>query len=260
MSNIHDAGRLLYLSKARCQLTGKKGRRLFNNSRGEYDLLLQKYFGDEDFKRDVLLLAEAYEVRIVSVTSDGLQLVSQCADAMWATTIGDYKLRLGKADIPSSRLLIIHLAIAMVVFPEAEDLEAPVEDLGVLTVADTLKVLERFSKGAQSLAPDDELLAPLEGNALSEFADLSPLRPDSNNRNADSWVGLTNRVIDHLHASDYLRIFTRGDDLDTEWRVTESYQAAFAQSAMWLFNRFRELQQVANETTLLEDSGETKTQ
>ncbi|CAE6916090.1 hypothetical protein ACOMICROBIO_NCLOACGD_02449 [Vibrio sp. B1ASS3] len=244
MNDVRDAMRLIYLTQAGSQLKGKKGRMIMRSNVDEYRKLMQRYHGEEGFRHLVGQMIEAADMQLLNANSERLQISSASADAMWATTASDYKLRLGKADIPTSRLLIIHLAIAMVFFPEAEDLEAEPEDLGVLTVSDTLRELEKFAKAAEALEVDDELLNQQELNALTDFAELPPLRPDSSEKNADSWVGLINRVIDHMVDSHYLippRKVEEGSE--PEYWMTRAYQHSFKEGAKYLFDRFRILKQ-----------------
>lgn len=244
MNTVHDAARLIYLTQAGCQLSGKKGKKVVRSNEQEYSQLMQRYYGDEDFRQMVVQMLEAAEMQILHANSERLQISSASAESMWATTITDYKLRVGKADIPTARLLIVHLAIAMVLFPEAEDLDAEPEDLGVLTVSDTLRELEKFASAAKNVAEDDDLLYPKERSALMDFAELPQVRPDSSDKNADSWVGLINGVIDHMVESRYLippRKVEEGAEI--EYWSTRAYQCSFKEGAKFLFDRFRLLQQ-----------------
>lgn len=244
MSEVRDAMRLIYLTLAGSQLNGKKGKMILRSNEEEYRILMQHYHGDEGFRHIVVQMIEAAEMQILHANSERLQISSASADAMWAVTVSDYKLRLRKTDIPTARLLIIHLAIAMVFFPEAEDLDAEPEDLGVLTVSDTLRELEKFAKAAKNLEADDELLNQQELNALTDFAELPSVRPDSSERNGDSWVGLINRVIDHMVESQYLIPPRKVEEgFEPEYWLTRAYQYSFKEGAKFLFDRFRLLKQ-----------------
>ena len=244
MNDARDAMRLIYLAQAGSQLKGKKGRMIMRNNMDEYRLLMQRYHGEEEFRITVGQMIEAGDMQLLNANSEGLQLSSANADAMWATTVSEYKLRLGRTEIPTARLLIIHLAVAMVCFPEPEDLDAEPEDLGVLTVGDTLQELDKFAKAAKALEEEDEILHFQERSALIDFAKLPPMRPDSSDRNADSWVGLINRVIDHMVETQFLIQQRHMEDGgEPEYWVTRSYQRSFKEGAKFLFDRFRTLKQ-----------------
>lgn len=244
MNDVCDAMRLIYLTQPGGQLKGRKGRSILRNNMEEYRVLMQRYHGEDAFRLMVGQMIEAGEMRLLNAGGERLQISAASADAMWATTASDYKMRVNKSEFPTARLLIVHLAIAMVCFPESEDLDAKPEDLGVLTVSDTLQELEKFTKAAEKLEDEDDLLHPLERNALTDFAELPPRRPDSNDRNADSWVGLINGIIDHMVETHYL-IDQRNtkEGCEPEYWVTRSYQHSFKEGAKFLFDRFRILKQ-----------------
>ena len=286
MNDVYDAMRLIYLTQAGGQLKNRKGRAILRHNMEENRVLMQRFHGDQNFRLMVEQMIKAGEMQLLNARGEGLQISSASVDALWATTVSDYKLRLGKSDIPTARLLIVHLAIAMVCFPESEDLDAEPEDLGVLTVSDTLQELEKFSKAANRLEDEDELLHALERNALKDFAELPVQRPDTSDRNSNSWVGLIsegsiprsllrffgvsrsrenyppiliprsllrgssfNRVIDHMVETQYLIPRKVDERNEPEYRVTRSYQNSFKEGAKFLFDRFRVLKQEFDQNT-----------
>ncbi|WP_163833689.1 hypothetical protein [Spartinivicinus ruber] len=231
-----QANRLIYLSL----IYSNGNKRALSPYSEEMTELLQKFRSSEPFQKLVESGLKAMELQILTITNEGLRLSARNATSFFATTLTDYGKMLARTDNKAADLLCVHCAIATALFPNETDLDAPVEDLGVVMVDDIIQVLRRFADQEQKLAPDDDIFDPQVRTAAQRIRELPEENPDSKRSGAGaSWLALINRVLEHLVSTDYLLAFDDHQEETIEYRPTPAYQAALRQAAVYAFHSFR---------------------
>ncbi|MDE1460841.1 hypothetical protein [Spartinivicinus poritis] len=234
--SFHQANRLIYLSL----IYSNGNRRALSQYMEEMTELLQKFRSSEPFQQLVEAGLKAMELQILTITNDGLRLSARHANSFFATTLTDYGKMLARSDNKAADLLCVHCAIATALFPNETDLDAPVEDLGVVMVDDIIQVLRRFADQEQKLPAEDDILDPQVRTAAQRIRELPEENPDSKRAGAGaSWLALINRVLEHLVSTDYLLAFEDHQEEAIEYRPTPAYQAALRQAAVYAFHSFR---------------------
>ncbi|MCX4029685.1 hypothetical protein H0A36_13010 [Endozoicomonas sp. SM1973] len=234
--SFQQANRLIYLSL----IYSNGNRRALSQYMEEMTELLQKFRSSEPFQQLVEAGLKAMELQILTITSDGLRLSARHANSFFATTLTDYGKMLARSDNKAADLLCVHCAIATALFPNETDLDAPVEDLGVVMVEDIIQVLRRFADQEQKLPAEDDILDPQVRTAAQRIRELPEENPDSKRAGAGaSWLALINRVLEHLVSTDYLLAFEDHQEDVIEYRPTPAYQAALRQAAVYAFHHFR---------------------
>lgn len=231
------ANRLIYLSL----MHSSGNKRALSQHADEMNELLQKFRSSEPFQKLVETGLKAMELQILTLTSEGLRLSACNANSYFATTLTDYGKMLARTDNKAADLLCVHCAIATAFFPNETDLDAPVEDLGVVLVDDIMQILRRFADQERHLSADDDLLDPQVRTAAQRLRELPEENPDSKRSGAGaSWVAIIKRVLEHMVSTDYVLAFEDHQD-GLEYRPTPAYQAAIRQAAVYAFHAFRDV-------------------
>ena len=236
--DIHATNRLIYFSLAHS--TGRRS--LVQQHREEIRSLVQKFQSDSEFRETVESGLSAMELQLLDVQDDGLRLSSRNSGSLFASTLSDYGKRIGRDELKAAELLLVHSAVAAALFPTENDLDAPVEDLGVVTPGDVVELLRRFSAAEAVGRPEDADLFPeAVRTAIQRFRELPEENPDRKRLGAgNSWVELIQIVLRHLVDSGYL-LSVEDRPGEIEFRPTPSYQASLRQATVAAYHNFREL-------------------
>ena len=234
---LFQVNRLIYLSLALNQ--GKKA--LVARYQSEMEALVQKYQAEDSFRQLVATGLEAMSLQVVMWDDMGLHLSATGPDALFAMTVSDYSRLLGRSDLKAGEILAIHCAVATAFFPMADDLEAPVEDLGVIVTGDVIEILRRFARAESALDDADPFFHPGMRTVAQRLRDLPEENPDSRRSSGGhAWKELIDLVMKHLVETGYLLQF---DDLgeDVEYRPTPVYQSALRQGMLHTWEAFQKL-------------------
>ena len=237
IKTIYQANRLIYLSLAYSH--GK--RNLLFQHQAEMEELVQKFQAEDTFRQVVAEGLKAMELQLLALEDNGLRLSSKKAESLFAMTVTDYSRLLARNDLKAADILCIHSAIATTFFPTESDLEAPVEDLGVIILGDVMDILRRFSMTEKD--GDDEskeLLHPQIRTVAQRLREMPEENPDiKRSGGGNSWKELVNLVIKHMVETGYLLSFEeRGEEV--EYRPTPAYQTAMRQGMVYTFHAFRD--------------------
>ena len=237
MENSYEIARLVYLSLA--YSNGNK--RIISDHRTELMELLQRFQAEEAFHQAVLENLRGMELQLLEVESTALRLSARNASSFFATTLTDYGKMLGRASLKAGELLCVHCAVATAFFPTESDLDAPVEDLGVIVAGDVIDILRLFAAGEETMDPEDEILHPEVRTAAQRLRELPEENPDSKRAGGgNSWLELITRVLEHMVSTGYLLEFEAAED-EIEYRPTPAYQSAMRTASVYAFHAFREL-------------------
>lgn len=233
---INQINRLIYLSLA--YSNGSK--RIVTENQNEAVELVQKFQADDLFQQGVLEGLKAMEIQFLDIDTKGLRLSSRQAGSFFASTLTDYGKMLARNEMKTADLLCVHCAIATVFFPTEVDLDAPVEDLGVVMVEDVMDILKRFAYAEKNLDAKDELIHPNVRTAARRFLEIPEENPDSRRAGSgNSWLELINRVLEHMVSTGYILAFEEHPG-ELEFRPTPSYQVAMKHAAVNAFHSFRD--------------------
>ncbi len=233
---IYQVNRLIYLSLAHCG--GNK--RIVSHNNKEMQELMQRFQAEESFRKLVDKSLAAMELRLLAFEEGGLRLSASSSNSLFASTITDYGKILARSDLKAADILCIHCAIATAFFPMESDLDAPVEDLGVILVDDIVEILRRFALEEDTLSEDDDLFHPNVRTAAKRIRELPEENPDiQRSGGGHSWLELINRVIEHMVDTGYLLSFKENGEI--EYRPTPSYQTALREGLVYTFHAFREI-------------------
>jgi len=237
MEMITEVNRLIYLSLA---YSGGNKRIVTQNST-EMTELVQRFQADDAFRRAVDAGLKALSLRLLALDEGGLRLSAQNAESFFATTLTDYGKLLARSDLKAADVLPVHCAIAAAFFPAAVDLDAPVEDLGAIVMADVIQILRRFAQAATSLPDDDERLHPQVKTVAERLCELPEENPDRLRAGSgNSWVDIIDRVLEHMVETGYLLSF-RDTPGEVEYRPTPAYQTAMREGIVYSFHAFRDI-------------------
>jgi hypothetical protein len=235
--NLYPIMRFIYLSLA--YSSGQK--RLVRQHQEELTALVQRFQAQAEFRQAVETGLNAMELKLLGLEENGLRLSAQSAGGFFALTLTDYGKMLARSDLKAADVLCVHCAIATAFFPTEADLDAPVEDLGVIVVSDIVDLLRRFSRAEAQLAADDDRFHPQVRTVGERIRQLPEDNPDSCRSGAgNSWLDLIGRVVDHMVDTGYLLTI---QDLpgELEYRSTPAYQSAIREGAVYTFHLFRDL-------------------
>jgi len=254
MENSYEISRLVYLSLA--YSNGNK--RIIGDHQAELVELLQRFQAEEAFHQAVLENLRGMELQLLEVEPMALRLSARNSASFFAATLTDYGKMLARTPLKAGELLCVHCALATAFFPTEADLDAPVEDLGVIVPGDVIEILRLFARGEETMDPEDEILHPEVRTAAKRLRELPEENPDSKRAvGGNSWLELITRVLEHMVATGYLLVFEEPNG-EVEYRPTPAYQTAMRVAAVYAFHAFRDL--VANEKismTMVENPGET---
>ncbi len=237
MENIYEISRLVYLSLA--YSNGNK--RIVSDHQTELAQLLQRFQAEDAFHQAVLESLRGMELQLLEVEPTALRLSARNSAGFFAATLTDYGKMLGRTPLKAGELLCVHCAVGTAFFPTESDLDAPVEDLGVIVPGDVIEILRIFATAEESMDPGDEILHPEVRTAAARLRELPEENPDSRRAvGGNSWLELIIRVLDHMVATGYLLAFQEGEET-LEYRPTPAYQSAMRTAAVYVFNAFREL-------------------
>ncbi|GAB6143097.1 hypothetical protein [Desulfocicer niacini] len=238
MENIYETSRLVYLSLA--YSNGNK--RIITEHQTELMELLQRFQAEDAFRQAVMENLRAMELQLLEVEPMALRLSSRNSGSFFATTLTDYGRMLARTPLKAGELLCVHCAVATAFFPTESDLDAPVEDLGVIVPGDVVEILRQFAKAEERMDPEDEIFHPEVRTAAGRLRQLPEENPDSKRAvGGNSWLELIIRVLEHLVATGYLLEFQEQGDEVVEYRPTPAYQSAMRTAAVYAFHAFREL-------------------
>ena len=245
MENIYEISRLVYLSLA--YSNGNK--RIITEHQTELMELLQRFQAEDAFRQAVMENLRAMELQLLEVEPMALRLSARNSGSFFATTLTDYGKMLARTPLKAGELLCVHCAVATAFFPTESDLDAPVEDLGVIVPGDVIEILRQFARAEERMDPDDEILHPEVRTAAGRLRQLPEENPDSKRAvGGNSWLELIIRVLEHMVATGYLLEFQEADE-EVEYRPTPAYQSAMRMAAVYAFHAFREL--VADQKTMM---------
>lgn len=236
-NDIFQINRLIYLSLAHSN--GRK--QLVGRHQDEARELIQRYQADLSFQGQVHEGLSALELQVLDVEALALRISALHAGSFFAANLTEYGKVLARNELKAAELLMVHCAVATAFFPSEADLDAPVEDLGIVMVEDVVEVLRRFATAEKSLDEDDDLLHPEVRTAAQRFRELPEENPDSRRAGGGhSWVELIQRVFEHMVETGYLLAFEdRPGEL--EYRPTPAYQAALKCATVYAFHAFRDV-------------------
>ena len=237
MEHIYEISRLVYLSLA--YSNGNK--RIVSDNQTELTELLQRFQAEDAFHQAVLESLRAMELQLLEVEPMALRLSARNSASFFAATLTDYGKMLGRTSLKAGELLCVHCAVGTAFFPTESDLDAPVEDLGVIVPGDVIEILRLFAAAEDRMDPGDEILHPEVRTAAARLRELPEENPDSRRAvGGNSWLELITRVLEHMVATGYLLAFQEGEET-IEYRPTPAYQSAMRAAAVYAFNVFREL-------------------
>jgi hypothetical protein len=234
---VYDTNRLIYLSLA--YSSGVK--RIVSKNSVEMTELIQRFQAQESFRDLVQTALKAMDLRLLAIEDNGLRLSALRVESFFATSLTDYGRLLAKSDLKAADLLPVHCAIATAFFPTESDLDAPVEDLGAVVMADIIDILRRFSRAEAAIGEDDERLHTQIKSVAERLRRLPEENPDRLRAGAgNSWVDLISRVLEHMVDSGYLLSFEETPD-EVEYRPTPAYQTAMREGIVYSYHAFRDI-------------------
>jgi hypothetical protein len=237
MENSYEISRLVYLSLA--YSNGNK--RIVTEHQTELVELLQRFQAEEPFQQAVLESLRGMELQLLEVEPLALRLSARNSASFFAATLTDYGKMLARTPLKAAELLCVHCAVATAFFPTEADLDAPVEDLGVIVPGDVIEILRLFAKGEETVDPEDEILHPEVRTAAKRLRELPEENPDSKRAvGGNSWLELITRVLEHMVSTGYLLEFKEESE-EVEYRPTPAYQASMRVAAVYAFHSFREI-------------------
>ena len=237
MKDIYEANRLIYLGVAYSQ--GRKG--FMSQHQREMTELVQRFQAEETFQRMVDEGLKAMDLQLLEVEEDGLRISARHSESLFAPTLTEYSKLIARNELKSAELLCIHCAIATAFFPTEADLDAPVEDLGVVMVEDVVEILRRFAYAEKELSEEDDLLLPQTRTAAQRFRELPETNPDSKRKGGGhSWVEMIDRVLEHMVKTGYLLAFEERPE-EWEYRPTPIYQSAMRMATVYAYHTFRDV-------------------
>jgi hypothetical protein len=233
---MYQAGRLIYLSLAYSH--GKKA--IVARHQGQMEELLQKFQAEEAFRRVVEEGLKAMELKLLALEDNGLHLSAIRAESLFSMTVTDYSRLLARSELKAADILCIHCAIATTFFPTESDLEAPVEDLGVVTLPDVMDILRRFARAEEKDDQSREHLYPQVRTVAKRLREMPEDNPDIRRLGGGhSWRELVDQVMRHMVETGYLLSFEEGPG-ELEYRPTPAYQMAIREGMVYTFHAFRD--------------------
>ncbi len=250
IENIYRANRLIYFSLAYSY--GKKG--IVSQNQSETAELLQQFQAEDEFRTMVKEGLRAMELQLLALEDKGLRLSSLNADSLFAMNVTDYGKLLARSDLKSADILCIHCAIATAFFPSEEDLDAPVEDLGVITAGDVIDILRRFAHAESTMDESDDLFHPQVRTVAQRLRELPEENPDIKRvGRGHSWKELADHVLKHMVETEYLLAFEEQSG-EREYRPTPAYQTAIREGMVYTFHAFRDFLSEQNENKKKDNS------
>jgi len=264
-NSFYDATRLIYLSLA--YSSGNK--RIGTQNSTEMTELIQRFQSESAFREMVDAGLRGMELRLLAVADNGLRLSARSADSFFATTLTDYGKLMARTDLKAAEVLPVHCAIASAFFPAESDLDAPVEDLGAIAVADVIDILRRFARAevrteASRSDDADDPVHPQVKTVARRLLELPEENPDQRRAGAgSSWVDLIGRILEHMVETGYLLAFEETPGT-VEYRPTPAYQSALREGIVYSFHAFRDLvseeQRRQDAAQSVEDESDVSTQ
>ncbi|WP_300668172.1 hypothetical protein [Desulfoluna sp.] len=237
MDDIYQVNRLIYLGVAHSN--GRKS--LVSQHQREATELIQRFQAEESFQLMVIEGLKAMDLHLLEVEESGLRLAARHSGSLFAPTLTEYGKLLARNELKAAELLCVHCAIATAFFPTEADLDAPVEDLGVVMVEDVVEILRRFVCVEKDLPADDDIVHPQVRTAAQRFRELPEANPDSKRvGGGHSWVEMIIRVLDHIVETGYLLKFEEHEG-EWEYRPTPTYQTAMKLATVYAFHAFRDV-------------------
>lgn len=264
MDNDHfyDAIRLIYLSLA--YSSGNK--RIGTRNSTEMTELIQRFQSESAFREMVDAGLRGMELRLLAVEDNGLRLSARSADSFFATTLTDYGKLMARTDFKAAEVLPVHCAIATAFFPAESDLDAPVEDLGAIVMADVIDILRRFAQARMRVEASgaDDAMHPQVKTVARRLLELPEENPDQRRAGAgNSWTDLIGRILEHMVETGYLLAFEETPGT-LEYRPTPAYQSAMREGIVYSFHAFRDLvnegQSRQDAAQIAEDESDVSTQ
>ncbi len=254
LETIKQINRLIYLSLA--YSNGSK--KIVAENRSEVAELVQKFQADDQFQQEVIEGLKAMELQLLDIDNSGLRLSARQSGSFFASTLTDYGKMLARKEMKTADLLCVHCAIATAFFPTEADLDAPVEDLGIVMVVDVMDILKRFAYGEKRLDSKDELIHPNVRTAARRFLEIPEENPDSKRSvSGNSWVELINRVLEHMVSTGYILEFEEHKG-EIEYRPTPTYQVAMKLATVYAYHSFRDVVASHGESILEIKDGENQ--
>ncbi|WP_020590191.1 hypothetical protein [Desulfobacter curvatus] len=254
LDTLYQVNRLVYLSLAHSH--GRKS--LVIRHQQELGNLIQRYQADAGFQRAVAQALKAMDLSVLALEDDGFCLSSIGAESLFSMTVTDYGKLLGRGDFRAADILCVHAAVATAFFPQEQDLELPVEDLGAVTQADIFEILRRFAKlcpedkdgGSEShdneACTDDTVADRLHPQIITlaqrirEMPEDNPDIRQTGGAAGNSWRELIEQVMRHMRETRYILAFEEHDGV-VEYRPTAAYQAAVREGMLYTFQAFRDI-------------------
>jgi hypothetical protein len=255
LDTLYQVNRLVYLSLAHSH--GRKS--LVIRHQQELGNLIQRYQADGGFQQAVAQALKAMDLTILALEDDGFRLSSLGAESLFSMTVTDYGKLLGRGEFRAADILCVHAAVATAFFPQEQDLEVPVEDLGAVTLEDIFEILRRFAKlcpepdqdgESQShdmdACPDDtgaDRLHPQIITLAQRIREMPEDNPDirqTGGAAGNSWRELIEQVVRHMRETRYILAFEEHDGV-VEYRPTPVYQAAVREGMLYTFQAFRDI-------------------
>jgi hypothetical protein len=234
---LYAANRLIYLSL----IYSSGSRRATAQHSAEMTELIQRFQAHEPFRRLVEAGLAAMELRLLALEDNGLRLSARRSESFFAATLTDYGKLLARSDLKAAEILPVHCAIATAFFPTESDLDAPVEDLGAIVTVDVIDILRRFAQAESTLPDDEKRLHPQVKTVAERLRQLPEDNPDRQRAGGgNSWVGLINRVLEHMVETGYLLAFEEVPG-EVEYRPTPAYQTALREGIVYSFHAFRDI-------------------
>jgi hypothetical protein len=254
LDTLYQVNRLVYLSLAHSH--GRKS--LVIRHQQELGNLIQRYQADGGFQQAVAQALKAMDLTILALEDDGFRLSSLGAESLFSMTVTDYGKLLGRGEFRAADILCVHAAVATTFFPQEQDLELPVEDLGAVTQADIFEILRRFAKLCPE--PDDDActddtdanrLHPQIITLAQRIREMPEDNPDirqTSGAAGNSWRELIEQVMRHMRETRYILAFEEHDGV-VEYRPTPTYQAAVREGMLYTFQAFRDIVNRGKEKT-----------
>lgn len=236
METIYQVNRLIYLSLA----FSNGNKKIMSPHQDEMNELIQRFRAEETFQQLVDEGLKAMELQLLELGENGLRLSARRSDSFFASTLTDYGKMLARNNLKAAELLCVHCAVATAFFPTEADLDAPVEDLGVIMIDDVIDILRRFAHAEAELDKEDDLFHPHVRTAAQRLRELPEENPDSRRAGGgNSWAELIGRILEHMVATGYLLEFEEHPG-EVEYRPTPTYQTAMKSATVYAFHSFRD--------------------
>lgn len=235
--NVYQVNRLIYLSISYSR-SGSGHNTIVKQNQAEMEELIQRFQAEKEFQKMVESGLKAMELQILSLEDYGLRLSSRQSNSLFAANITDYRKMLGKQEYKTAELLCVHCAIAATFFAEESDLEAPVEDLGSVTIDDVIETLRRFAEAESTLDEEDELLHGDVRTVAARLRELPESNPDGKRSTGNSWEEMCEIILKHMESTKYVQEYK---ERPGEYHPSPAYQAAMRGGAVYAFNAFRDL-------------------